>query len=263
MARLQDNQPNDRYLVPAVEQASRVLFCLAGASSPYVSLTEICAKVKIHKSKAFSILHTLQKSGLVQRNAEGKGGYSLGPGLIALSRKFLDNLSAPRLAEPILEELARKTKTTAAFGVIAGKHVFVVARHEADRAIVMTTRVGSRLPLTFGCHGIAVAAFLPPRELADLMRDKMLYFQGSPDKLDRKKVAADIEQCRRVGFAVDVEETTPGFIAVAAPVLGPSGHPMGYIAVLGLASAEETSLFGPLVAEAGKTLSRQLGAAVE
>ena len=69
----------ERYVVPAVEQASRVLFGLAGARSPHMSLTEICDQVGIHKSKAFSILHTLQKFGLVQRNTNGKG-YSLGPG---------------------------------------------------------------------------------------------------------------------------------------------------------------------------------------
>jgi DNA-binding IclR family transcriptional regulator len=262
MAEHKHNKPNDRYIVPAVEQASRVLFCLAGSLSGYVSLTEICARVKIHKSKAFSILHTLQKSELVQRNAGGKG-YSLGPGLIGLSRRFLDNLSAPRLAEPILEELARRTGTTAALGLIADMNVFVAAKHEADRKIVMTMRVGSRFPLTFGCHGKAIAAFLPSEELAGLMKAEKLYFQGDPNKLDRERVAAEISECRRVWYAEDVEETTPGLIAVAAPVIGPSGHPMGYIVVLGLASAEAAHLCGPLVAEAGKALSRQLGAAVE
>jgi DNA-binding IclR family transcriptional regulator len=257
-----ENKSNDRYIVPAVEQASRVLFYLARASSTYVGLTEICASVKIHKSKAFSILATLQKFGLVQRSAEGRG-YALGPGLLGLSRKFLDNLSPPRLAESILEELARKTGTTATLGIIADKNVFVAARHEGGRAIVTTVRVGHRFPLTWGSHGKAIAAFLPPEELANLMKDKKLYFQGDPDKLDREKLAAEIEQCRLTWFAEDVEETTPGFIAVAAPVLGSSGHPMGYIAVLGLPSAGAARLFGPLVAEAGKALSRQLGAAVE
>ncbi len=120
---------DERYMVPAVEQAVRLLFCLAKADSPRMSLIQISAHVGIHKSKAFSILRTLQKFGLVQRNIEGKG-YSLGPGLIGLSRRFLDNLSAPDLAEPILEDLARKTGSSAALGLIAEKYVFVAAKHE-------------------------------------------------------------------------------------------------------------------------------------
>jgi len=96
-----------RYLVPAVEQASRILLCLARANSSYMSLTEICSQVGIHKSKAFSILTTLQKSGLVQRNSEGKG-YSLGPGLIELSRRFLVNLSALALSDPFWTILRKR-----------------------------------------------------------------------------------------------------------------------------------------------------------
>ena len=253
---------DERYIVPAVEQAARLLFCLAKADSTRMSLIQISAQVGIHKSKAFSILRTLQKFGLVQRDVEGKG-YSLGPGLIGLSRRFLDNLSAPDLAEPILEDLARKTGSTAALGLIAEKNVFVAAKHEGGRAIVVTMRVGHRFPLTYGCHGKAIAAFLPRREFDSLLADKKVYFQGDRKELDRDKLMADIERCRREWFAEDLEETAPGLNAVASPVLGPNAYPIGYIVLLGLASAEATHEFGPLVAAAGQTLSRQLGARID
>jgi hypothetical protein len=98
-----DSDTSDEpYIVPAVEQAMRIMFCLASAESSHAGLVDICGKVGLHRSRVFCILRTLQKFGVVQRNTEGKG-YSLGPGLIGLSRRFLDNLSAARLAEPILE----------------------------------------------------------------------------------------------------------------------------------------------------------------
>jgi DNA-binding IclR family transcriptional regulator len=253
--------PDQKYIVPAVEQASRVLFCLAEASSSHLSLTEICAKVGVHKSKAFSILNTLQIFGLVQRNVEGRG-YSLGPGLIGLSRRFLDNLSAPALAEPLLEELSKKTGATAALGLIADRNVFVANKRENGSAIVVTMRVGHRFPLTYGCHGKAIAAFLPQNELDDLLKEKKLYFYGKPEKYDHVRLMEDIERCRRDWYAEDIEETAPRLNAVAAPVLGPGEYPIGYIVVLGFASAEATREGGPLVAEAGRALSRQLGAKI-
>jgi DNA-binding IclR family transcriptional regulator len=253
---------DDRYLVPAVDQASRLLFYLAQADSTYATLTEICAKVGIHRSKAFSILRTLQKFGLVQKGSNGKG-YGLGPGLIGLSRRFLDNLSTPRLAEPILEDLARKAGATAALGLIAEKNVFVVAKHEGSRPMGLTMRVGHRFPLTYGCHGKAIAAFLPEDELKDLLKDKKLYFMGDPERFDRDKIISELARCRKDWFAEDTEETAPGLNAVASPVLGPHGRPIGYVAVLGLPSAEVTHQCGPLVAEAGRALSRQLGARVD
>jgi DNA-binding IclR family transcriptional regulator len=260
--KLRGDASDESYVVPAVEQALRILFCLAGAESSHMGLLSICGRVGLHRSRVYSILRTLQKFGVVQRNSEGKG-YSLGPGLIGLSRRFLDNLSTPRLAEPILEDLARKTGTTATLGLIADKNVFVAAKREGKGPIVITVRVGHRFPLSYGCHGKAIAAFLPEEELENLLKDKKLYFQGDPDRLDKRKVMADIERCRVDWFADDLEETCQGHYAVAAPVLGSQSHPIGYIAVFGLASREASYQCGPLVAEAGKTLSRELGAKVD
>jgi DNA-binding IclR family transcriptional regulator len=252
----------ERYIVPAVEQASQVLFCLARAESPHMSLIEISAQVGIHKSKAFSILRTLQQFALVQRNNGGKG-YSLGPGLIGLSRRFLDNLNAPRLAEPILQELARKAEGTAILGLIADKNVFVAAKHEVDRDIGVTIRVGRRFPLTYGSHGKAIAAFLPHKEREQLLQDDKLYFHGEPEMLDRARLQEELAQCRRDWFAVDVGEIMQGLNTVSAPVLGPGTTPIGYIVVLGLFSGKAAREFGPSVAEAGKALSQQLGADIE
>jgi len=251
-----------RYSVPAVEQASRILFCLAGAGTSHLSLIEICAQVGIHKSKAFSILETLQRFGLVQRNTDGKG-YSLGPGLISLSRKVLDDLSPPRLAQPILEELARKAGSTAVLGLIADRSVFVAAKHEGGGNIGVTMRIGRRLPLTYGAHGKAIVAFLLGKECDHLLQERDLYFHGDPARLDRPRLQKELAQCRRKGFAEDLGESNRGLNVIAAPVLGPNRAPIGFVEVFVLFSAKAAHRLGPLVAEAGRTLSRQLGAEVD
>jgi DNA-binding IclR family transcriptional regulator len=253
---------NERYVSPAVEQASRILFCLAGAQSTYMSLIEICARVGIHKSKAFTILETLQRFGLVRKNTDAKG-YALGPGLISLSRKVLDDLSAPRLAEPILEDLAIKTNSTAVLGLIADKKVFVAAKHEGEGNIGVTIRTGHRLPLTYGAHGKAIVAFLSEEERESLLKEKNLYFYGNPSKLDRKRLDREIARCQRDGYAEDLSEVNQGLNVVAAPVIGPSGTLIGFIEIFLLFSPEIAHQWGPLVAEAGRKVSRELGAVVE
>lgn len=253
----------ERYSSPAVEQAAQVLFCLAGTRSSCMSLTQICAQVGISKSKAFCILEALQRFQLVQRNSDGRG-YALGPGLVTLSRKVLDDLSPPRLADPVLKDLAKRTVSTAVLGLIADdKHAFIAAKCEGDGNIGVTTRVGHRLPLTFGAHGIAIFAFLPEKERDSLLKGKDLHFYGDPAKLDRRRLRKDLADCRRSGFAEDLSVAMQGLNVVAAPVIGPSGVPIGYIELLVLFSADTAHRFGPLVSEAGRTLSRQLGADVE
>jgi DNA-binding IclR family transcriptional regulator len=259
---LKKSKSSDKYVVPAVEQACRVLFRIARADSAHMNLTEICEKLGMHKSTAFSTLHTLQKFGLIQTSGRGKG-YTLGPGLIGLSRRFLDTLNAPSLAEPLLAELAANTGATAALGLIADKNVFVAAKHEGGQRIGITMRVGHRFPLTYGCHGKVIAAFLPEKELDKMLQGEELYFHGEPSQFDGEKLIEEIRRCRNYWFAEDLEEMVPGLNVVAAPVLGPGQRPIGYLAVLGLLSGEAARQHGPLVAQAGKNLSRQLGAKIE
>jgi DNA-binding IclR family transcriptional regulator len=249
----------DKYLVPAVEQACRIIFSLAGSRATQMGLTEICAEVGIHKSKAYSILQTMQTFGLVQKKGDRKG-YALGPALIALSRKVLDDLNAPRLAEPVLEELALKLGCTATLGLIAGNKVYVVAKHEGGVDVGVTLRIGHRFPLTYGSHGKAIAAFLPEADREMLLRDPKLYFHGPSGTVDRERLQLELEQCRREGFALDLGEMQPGLNSVAVPVFGPGEAPIGYIALVGLFSEQQARAFGPQAVAAGKELSRQLGA---
>jgi DNA-binding IclR family transcriptional regulator len=250
---------SEKYLVPAVEQACRIIFSLAGNNASQMGLMEICEEVGIHKSKAYSILQTMNAFGLVQKKGDRKG-YALGPALIALSRKVLDDLNAPRLAEPVLEELALKLGCTATFGMIAGNKVYILAKHEGGVDLGVTLRTGHRFPLTYGSHGKAIAAFLPEAERELLLQSPKLYFHGPSEKFDRQRLQVEMEQCRREGFALDLGELKPGLNSVAVPVFGPAEAPIGYIALVGLFSPEEARAFGPQVVVAGKVLSRQLGA---
>ena len=227
-----------------------------------MSLIEICARVGLHKSKAFSILETLRRFGLVQKNPDGKG-YALGPGLVSLSRKVLDDLSPPRLAQPILEELAGKADSTAVLGLIIDRSVFIAAKHEGEGNIGVTMRIGHRFPLTYGAHGKAIAAFLPKKECDLLLEGKDLYFHGDPAKLDRARLKRELVRCHREGFSEDLGELNRGLHVVASPVLGPNRAPIGFLEIFVLFSAKAAHRFGPLVAEAGRALSRQLGADVD
>ena len=252
----------DKYLVPAVEQACRIIFSLAANNASQMGLTEISSQVGIHKSKAYSILQTMQGFGLVQKKGDRKG-YALGPALIALSRKVLDDLNAPRLAEPVLEELALKLCCTATFGLIAGNKVYVVAKHEGGVDVGVTLRTGHRFPLTYGSHGKAIAAFLPEVERELLLQSPKLYFHGVTDNFDPQRLQLEMKQCRLEGFALDLGEMNPGLNSVAVPVFGPAKAPIGYIALVGVFSAQQARAFGPQVVAAGNALSRQLGARID
>ncbi len=251
-------KPEYSSLVPAVEQASRILLVLAQAQAAKMNLTEICTAVGIHKSKGYSILNTLQHFAFVQRSPQDKT-YSLGPGLLFLSNKVLTSLDVREAAAPFLRELSRETNSTAFFGLISDNHVFVVARDEGTQDIGMTIRLGHRFPLAWGAHGKAIAAFLAEEEPGKLLRDAKTYFHGDPSKFDPHRLEREVADCRKTGFAVDLGDMKPGVRAVASPVFGPGGKLIGSLAIVGTFPQDFAERHGVEVADAARKLSELIG----
>jgi DNA-binding IclR family transcriptional regulator len=258
-----DPVPKTEYsrLVPAVEQAARLLLVLAGQAPSRMNLTDLCRKVDIHKSKGLGILNTLQPFGFVQRDEEGKR-YGLGPGLISLGRAVLDHLNLKEVAEPVLATLARETGSPSFFGLMAARNVFVIAKNEGDGGFGLTIRLGQRYPLSHGSHGKAIAAFLPEPERQRLLNQEKLYFHGDPSRLDRPRLERELVRCRREGYAEDPGEMHPRIQALAAPVFGSGGRLIGVLFVTGLIPRTRMKPYGRKVAESARQISRLLGAEV-
>jgi len=246
------------YQVPAVEQAIRVMFCLADSGNNPKSLTDICQEVSIHRSKAFSILNTLNDYGFVKKNPN-RGGYVLGPGLLTVTGKMLDTLSLPRIAEPVLYDLAKMAKATVTLGVISDDKTYIVAEYLGAPGIGISSPIGYVTPITYGAHGKAIAAFLPKTELEELLNNKELYFYGRPEKFNKTRLQKELVQCRRNGFALELGDIQPGMNAIAAPILDRNGRPIGYVTIVGFFTEEEAVKLGPLAVDAVKTISKEAG----
>ncbi len=245
--------------VPAVDQASQILLYLARSSSPKISLTDICKSVGIYKSKGYAILGTLQKYGFVQKDPVEKA-YSLGLGLISLSRKVLDNVNYNEIAGPILENLSARTGSTALFGMINDTNVLIVARQESDKHIGLTIRRGYRFHITHGAHGKAIAAFLPDNTREKFLKQKKLFFYGDTAKCDRKRLENDLAQCRKTGYAYDIGELNRGINVIASPVFDAHGQIIGSVFIMGTFRKLFVEKYGPTVAESAKRFSFLLGA---
>ncbi|MBW1681552.1 MAG: IclR family transcriptional regulator [Deltaproteobacteria bacterium] len=246
-------------LVPAVEQAARILVYLARASSRESTLTEICRQVGIHKSKGHAILKTLSRFGFVGRDERNKT-YALGPGLVHLARKVLDDMDIGKTAGPYLERLAEETRATAVLGLLSAEQIFVVAKRESRGDIGVTIRVGHRFHMTAGAHGKAVVAFLPQEERARVLARRNLFFYGDPRSVDRDRLAAELKRCRSEGFAVDPGHLHPGIQAVSAPVLGHDGRVLGALILIGIFHRTRLAAHGRATARAARDLSLALGA---
>jgi DNA-binding IclR family transcriptional regulator len=252
------NKPEYSSLVPAVEQASRILLALAQSAGAKMNLTEICSAVGIHKSKGYSILNTLQHFAFVHRSSHDKS-YSLGPGLLFLSNRVLSSLDMREAVAPFLRELSRSTNSTAFLGLISDNHVFVVARDEGTQNIGMTIRLGHRFPLAWGAHGKAIVAFLSEEERGKLLSAGKSYFHGDASRFNPERLEQEIIDCRETGFTVDLGEMKTGVNGVASPVFGSGGRVTGSLAIVGTFPQDFAKEYGAEVAAAADEFSRSIG----
>jgi len=250
-------------LVPAVEQASRVLLCLGEGDRFKMRLTDICKQVGIHKSKGHAILNTLMKFGFVEKDPHVKT-YSLGPALIFLSRYVLENLNYTDIVSPFLEDLAKETNGAALFGLINGEYVFVIAKHEGNQNIGFSTRLGHRFHITLGAHGKAIVAFLPEAEREKILSKKRVHFHGLDiSRLNMKRLRDELARCRQLGYAQDVGEITPGVNFVSAPVFGVQEKIIGCIILIGTFAESLIEKYGHKTADVARQISYKLGADIK
>lgn len=250
-------------IVPAVEQAARILNCLGESPEFKMNLTDLCRQVGIHKSKGYSILNTLGRFDLVEKDPQTKL-YSLGPNLLFLSRNFLDNLIYPEVVAPFLQNLAKETNATAVFGLIQKDHVFVLGKSEGNQHVGFTLRLGHRFHITLGAHGKAIVAFMPEEERERILARKNLYFHGDhASKTDMKRLREEIAKCRQLGYAQDLGEVTPGLNVLSAPVLALRDKVIGCIILLGTFPKSLVAEYGVKVAGVAKQISSKLGVKTE
>lgn len=248
--------------VPAVDQAARILYYLAGDARGHCTLTEVCNAVGIYKSKGRAILNTLRAADLVSRNDQEKT-YALGTGLIVLSRAVLDRTDISAAVAPYLEQLAVQPGTCAFLALTRDAEFYVVARREGPGGLSVTIRVGYNYPLTWGSMGKAIVAFLPEPEREELLAEGSLFFYGDTGArpVDLDAVRAELDECRRLGYGIDLGAIQQGFSAASAPLFGsrqPS-RPVGVVTLFGTFPAEEAVAHGKRVAAVAHEMRARLG----
>src|SRR6266404_1392207 len=153
--------------VNALHRGLQILELLAGRKKGW-STSEIGRRLKIPKSSASYLLHTLQVRGYLRR--ENDGGYRLSMKMLALGSLELYGLEVREIALPILRRLVEDTGITGHLGVLEGSEAVYIERMPSAGFIQLNTWIGRRIPLHSSGEGKTLLAFLPPGEAEDLFQ---------------------------------------------------------------------------------------------
>ncbi|GAB4404144.1 MAG: IclR family transcriptional regulator [Anaerolineales bacterium] len=243
-----------------VAKALDVLLCFSH-SEPELSLTEISARLGIHKSTMHRLLGTLEAKRFVQRDPE-TGRYRLGTRILELAFLVMEHNDLQQRARPHLYRLVEQCQETVDLSVLDGTHVVYLEVVESPHRVKLAARPGQRLPVHSTASGKAFLAFVPPHELDRLLPEELTRYTEST-LATREALLKDLEATRERGFAVSSQEYEAGINAVAAPVLDMRGYPIAAVAVAGPAfrlTPERILEIAPAVRATAEAIARDVGA---
>ena len=205
-----------------------------------------------------ALAHTLQVLGYLERGPAGNG---LMPGRQFLYRSF-DYLRMNPLIEramPVLNELRKTTHERVDLSLWDGTFIVYAIRLQSKRETFFATLIGRRIPTFSSSGGRAMLALMNDAEVEDIIARSDLRPTTQKTICDREGIWKKIEEARRDGCALAVEESLIGEVVVAAAVKGAEGEPLAAVHIAGSLSEwsveEFRARFSPLAVEAARALS--------
>ncbi len=191
-------------------------------------LTEIAAATGLDKSAAQRFTHTLHELGYLKKDPKTKH-YRLAPKVLELGFTYLRTDSLVERATPYLLEANRRAEETVNLTELDGTEVVYVARVPGRHQITFDVVLGTWLPAYCLAPGRAMLAFLPEDKARDVIErsDRAAYTDKTVT--DTAAIMEMLPKIRRSGFAISVEEYSPGEISIAAPVFDFGRQPIAAV----------------------------------
>lgn len=214
-----------------VGKALNVLDQVAAFERP-VRFGELLSQSELPKATLYRFLQTLTNQRMLSYDP-GRQTYSLGLRLVRLAHAAWTQSSLAPIARPMLDELSRDVGETVHLAQLDHAQVLYVDKRNAAEPVEMFSQAGKVGPAYCTGVGKAMMAFLPEKELGDVIAQQS--FHRFTDHTFTSGVALrdELAKVRDKGYAFDREEHEPGIICIAAPVLTPDGRMLGALSVTG------------------------------
>lgn len=220
-------------------------------------LTEIARRANLHVATTLRILNALEARGRVERDDTH---YRAGVGLLFGAHAYLTTSPLVAASRAVLQELASETGLTASVFVRTGLSRAVIARVEGSNPLRYELPIGERLPLHLGA-GKILAAHLPDEEAKRLFAEVLPFVTAGGRQTTVESFTRELEEIRRSGVAVSIDERIMGGRSVAAAAHDRSGEVAAAVQVAGTEESVTSDRIKSLrvtVRNAADALSRRL-----
>ncbi len=210
----------ERDYVMALEKGLAIIEAFGQLRSG-ATLTELADVTGHTKASVRRSLHTLCHLGYATQDGRQ---FQLAARALRLGSAFVVSDALTRLAQPILETTAERTKESASIAVLDSQDSVFVARATHRRSLSVGLGVGARLPAYASATGRVLLAG-QPRDAVRFMLSRM----GRPALTVKTitslpKVMQQVELAQRQGYALCDQELEIGLRSIAVPILDRRGR---------------------------------------
>jgi IclR family KDG regulon transcriptional repressor len=216
--------------IRAVERALEILFCFT-RENPELSMTQISAKVGMHKSTVHRILATLEENRFVERDPV-IGSYRLGIAMLQMAYLTLEHNYLRQKTDRYLRKLREQYRETTNLAILDGVDVVYLDVVESNQRVKLAAATGQRLPAFCTASGKAILAFSTDEVVQKVLKLGMpQYTQNTIVSLE--SYMENLNLTRERGFSLSLQEFEEGINAIAVPILDHNNQPIASIAVAG------------------------------
>ena len=214
--------------VQSVDRAITILELLAREGES--SVTEIAARLGVHKSTAFRLLATLESHRLVEQ-VNDRGRYRLGVGNLRLAGATTARLDVVSEARPLTRQLAADTGETVNITVRSEESALYLDQAAGSSALQSHNWVGQRIPLHATSNGKVLLSELSERDFDEAVPHLPRYTEHTITV--RERLRTELDGVRRAGYALAVDELEVGLTAAAAPIRSAHGDIIASMSISG------------------------------
>lgn len=242
-----------------ITNAISVLRCFT-VDEPLLGVTDIAARIGLHKSSVSRMLATLEAEDLVERDSATRR-YRLGLGVIGIAGPLLAELDVRRVAYPALRDLTARTGETSALLVWSGHEAVSVEQVPSPHLVKHTTALGTRYRTALSASVQVFLGALPAARMRTLVGDGTVAY-GQADDAGLDALAARLAEAAERGYAANFGETSLEEVGVSAPVHDHRGDVVAAVLVSAprfRVSPEQLEALGSACAQAAADITRRLG----
>ncbi len=240
-----------------LQRCADVVSFMASSSGP-CGVSAIAAALDLPKSATHRLLREMCSLGWVQQDG-ADGPYALTLRFALLGHRVLQASRLPDLVQPVLDELARRTRELVRLTTATGDGlVWIAAAQGAPPGLLYQPAMDDPVVLHATANGKAYLATLDDAAaLACAKRGGLGTLRPTPRTIATEDVfRADLAEVRRRGYAVVASEAEEGITAVAVAVraLQPE-HLFGTVSIAGPTQRIPPSRVPELAASLAETAS--------